>query len=120
MGYTKFMDKITDKPGCIETTLRIMGDKWTGLILQELSSGTPLTFSALEVALPAISPRTLSQRLNMLEDEKIVIKQLYCEHPPRSNYALTTKGLELQSVLEKMAEWGAKHHAKPCGSHLKP
>lgn len=120
MSYTDLMDKITDKPGCIENTLRIMGDKWTGLILQELSLGAPLTFSSLEAALPTISPRTLSQRLNMLEDENIIVKQLYCEHPPRSNYSLTTKGRELQSVLEKMAEWGAKHHVNPCESHPKP
>jgi DNA-binding HxlR family transcriptional regulator len=106
------MDEIiTQQSGCLQTTLDIMGDKWTGRILQVLSSG-PLPFSALETTLQHISPRTLSQRLDMLESENILVKQLYCEHPPRSNYQLTAKGSELLEVLDKMAEWGARYHPK--------
>ena len=101
-----------EKPGCLETTLSIIGDKWTALILQELLH-CPLTFSSLEKALANISPRTLSQRLDMLESSQIIEKKLYCEHPPRSKYSLTQKGLELQEVLGKMADWGAKYAPKP-------
>lgn len=97
-----------DQPLCIQTTLRIMGDKWTALILRDLSDGTN-TFSCLEVSLKGISPRTLSQRLEMLQSEGIIDKRQYCEHPPRSKYLLTEKGTELQDVLIKMAEWGAKY-----------
>lgn len=97
-----------DQPLCIQTTLRILGDKWTGLILRDLSTGTN-TFSCLEVSLTGISPRTLSQRLDMLEIEGIIEKRQYCEHPPRSKYLLTEKGYELQDVLTKMAEWGARY-----------
>lgn len=99
---------IQDQPTCIQATLRILGDKWTGLILQQLSDG-PLTFSKLEISLEHISPRTLSQRLDKLENEKIIEKRMYCEHPPRFKYVLSSKGAELQEVLAKMAEWGAKH-----------
>lgn len=98
-----------DQPLCIQTTLRIMGDKWTALILRDLVDGTN-TFSCLEVSLKGISPRTLSQRLEMLQSEGIIDKRQYCEHPPRSKYLLTKKGTELQDVLIKMAEWGAKYH----------
>ena len=103
------MSNDISEPICIQATLRIMGDKWTGLVLQELSNG-PATFSALETALAHISPRTLSQRLEMLLKEEIIDKRQYCEHPPRSKYSLTGKGKELQVVLTKMAEWGAKYH----------
>lgn len=98
-----------DQPLCLPTTLRIMGDKWTGLILDQLSNGV-VTFSCLEVALEGISPRTLSQRLDRLELQGIIHKRQYCERPPRSKYLLTEKGSELQVVLNKMAEWGAKYH----------
>ena len=97
-----------EKPGCLQTTLNILGDKWTALILQELTSG-PLTFSSLEASLPHISPRTLSQRLTKLESAEIIEKNLYCQHPPRSKYGMTQKGLELQDVLAQMANWGAKY-----------
>lgn len=102
-------DLVNFQPGCIKTTLRILGDKWTGIILQELS-GCPQTFSSLESSVRNISPRTLSQRLDMLEAENIIEKRLYCPHPPRFKYLLSEKGVELQDVLAKMAEWGAKYN----------
>ena len=102
-----------DQVGCLQTTLRILGDKWTGIILEELSGG-PLNFSSLETKIHNISPRTLSQRLDKLQSEGIIDKRLYCEHPPRYKYQLTAKGSGLQEVLAKMAEWGAKYH-QPTG-----
>lgn len=104
---------IEQKPGCIGSALKIIGDKWTALILRDLAA-SPHTFSELETNLVGISPRTLSQRLEMLIKEEIINKSLYCEHPPRYNYSLTEKGLELQNVLFSMAEWGAKYHSGGC------
>jgi DNA-binding HxlR family transcriptional regulator len=102
-------DSITEeKPGCIQATLDIIGDKWTGLLLRELTE-CPKTFSELEQQLSGISPRTLSQRLDKLESECITTKSLYCEHPPRYKYALTKKGSDLKTVLHSMADWGEKY-----------
>lgn len=102
------MKTIEKKPGCIEATLKIMGDKWTALVLLELSK-QQATFSEIYQALCGISPRTLSQRLHKLEQENIVTKTCYCEHPPRYQYQLTQKGKELHGVLRQMANWGAKY-----------
>jgi DNA-binding HxlR family transcriptional regulator len=104
------MVNIEKRPGCIQATLDIMGDKWTPLIIRDLSSGKA-RFGDLETSLAGISPRTLSQRLCKLEDEKIVDKRMYCEHPPRYTYELTQKGVELQEILVKMSDWGARHHS---------
>lgn len=100
---------IEPKPGCLSSALKIIGEKWTCLILRDLSTA-PRTFSDLEKSLVGLSPRTLSQRLNKLEGEAIIIKSLYCERPPRYQYSLTQKGLELKSVLMAMADWGARYH----------
>ena len=99
-----------EKPGCIQTALAIMGDKWTPLLLRDLTDHDS-TFSELELSLEGISPRTLSQRLEKLCGARIVEKLTYCEHPPRYNYHLTAKGHELGTILRAMADWGAKHHA---------
>ncbi len=96
------------KPGCIQAALEVIGDKWTGLLLRELTE-CPKTFGKLEQQLVGISPRTLSQRLEKLEQEQITSKSLYCEHPPRYKYALTQKGSDLKNVLESMAVWGEKY-----------
>lgn len=102
------MQDSTQKPGCIENALCIIGDQWTALILRELTA-EPRTFSQLESSLQPISPRTLSQRLEHLVRQEVLSKQMYCERPPRYNYTLTPKGSELLEVLAKMAEWGEKY-----------
>jgi len=102
------MLKLEPSPGCIQNTLEIMGDKWTPLIIRDLSS-SKAKFGDLEASLAGISPRTLSQRLDKLEKEHIIERRLYCEHPPRYTYELTQKGKELQEILVKMSDWGSRH-----------
>lgn len=100
--------KELQKAGCISKALGILGDKWTPLLIRELTL-CPQTFSDLEKLLVGISPRTLSQRLNMLVEQGIVDKRIYCEHPPRYSYQLTLKGRGLQTILQDMARWSAKY-----------
>ena len=107
------LSSTTPKMGCIAKALTILGDKWTPLLIKELTE-CPQHFSDLEKSLTGISPRTLSQRLNKLVDEGIVKKHLYCEHPPRYSYYLTKKGTDLQDILSNMAEWSAKYREDIC------
>ena len=96
------------KTECITHALSILGDKWTPLLVREMTR-CPQTFSDLESAVEGISPRTLSQRMIKLVDDGIVVKSLYCQHPPRYNYSLTAKGADLQQILNDMAAWGSKY-----------
>lgn len=102
-------DEIESRPGCVASALCILGNKWTALIVNELSQGSA-RFSALEHALKGISPRTLSQRLDDMEQEGLITKQSFAETPPRVEYTLTSKGRELLPILKSMAEWGSKYH----------
>ena len=105
------MDEVVEpKGGCMAATLKIVGDKWSGRILRELTAG-PRRFGELQQALDGISPRTLSQRMDSLEVCEIVTKKAYAESPPRVEYALTTKGEDLVPILRSMVDWGAKHAA---------
>jgi DNA-binding HxlR family transcriptional regulator len=103
------MKNVTEQPLCVQSALKIVGDKWTAMILRDILQDIN-TFSALEKSLDTISPRTLSQRLDMLQAEGIVLKEQYCKHPPRYQYVLTQKGTELQEVIQKMAEWGGRYY----------
>lgn len=93
-----------DTPESIRRTLEIMGDKWTALILRMLHE-EPKRFKDFESQLDGISPRTLSQRLDMLTDENIIEK----DDGLRSPYKLTKKGEDLDSVIHQMAEWGERY-----------
>src|SRR5205807_437522 len=51
----------------------------------------------------------LSQRLKVLETHGIVSRRLYSEHPPRAEYTLTARGMELRPVVRALGIWGARN-----------
>jgi DNA-binding HxlR family transcriptional regulator len=101
--------------GCIASAMEIIGNKWTAVLLRDLCSG-PKRFGQLERSLVGISPRTLSQRLDDLETQGIISRQMLDEIPPRHEYVLTVKGQDLVPILKQMAVWGAKYYQndRPC------
>ncbi len=101
------------KVGCIASAMEIIGNKWTALILRDLSAG-PKRFSELEKSVGTINPRTLSQRLDDLEKHAIITKRSFAEVPPRIEYTLTEKGEDLVPVLKQMAAWGDKYYEANC------
>ena len=100
--------EIESRPGCVAAALTILGNKWTALIVKELSEGYA-RFSTLEQALKGISPRTLSQRLDEMERCNLITKKSFAEVPPRVEYTLTAKGKDLIPILKSMADWGSKY-----------
>ncbi len=90
----------------IEKTLRVIGGKWTILILRDLLNGTK-RFGELQRSLHGISPKTLSERLRQLEAQGIIRRVIYPEIPPRVEYSLTEKGESLQAILDDMRTWGS-------------
>ncbi len=101
------------KIGCIASAMEIIGNKWTALILRDLCD-SPRRFGELEKSVGSINPRTLSQRLDDLEQHGIVTKRSYAEVPPRIEYTLTQKGRDLVPVLKQMAAWGEKYYDASC------
>jgi DNA-binding HxlR family transcriptional regulator len=86
-------------------TAEVICSKWTVLIIRDLAEGRS-RFCQLERSLAGISPRTLSLRLRVLEEEAIVERQTFPEVPPRVEYALTGKGRALLPIIEDMREYG--------------
>ena len=101
-----------DKGFCgVEETVRIIGRKWTLLILRELFDGTK-RFNELQRGLPGVSPRTLSQRLQQMEGDGIVDKKIFPEVPPHVEYNLTDKGRTSSRIICDMREWGERSQVK--------
>lgn len=98
------------KPTCVRYAASILGDKWSPVLLSDLCSG-PKTFSSLQTLAGGISPRTLSHRLQFLQDEDIVSKNCNIDDKRSSHYCLTAKGEELQEILGKMAEWSSRNNS---------
>jgi DNA-binding HxlR family transcriptional regulator len=90
---------------CVMKTIKIIGSKWTILILRELCEGTK-RFGQLQRALEGISPKTLSLRLRDLEKHGIVKKKVFKEIPLHVEYSLTPRGDSLRNIIDEMREWG--------------
>ncbi len=108
MRFTSVKNKIEPRKGCVACAVKILGDKWTALILLDMAEGQK-RFCEFERSLPGISPRTLSQRLDNLTEQKIISKKSYSQVPPKVEYTLTDKGHDLIPVLKQMANWGSKY-----------
>ena len=83
--------------------MKIISQRWTGLIIYQLLSG-PQRFCSIESAI-SISGRLLSERLKDLEHEGIVNRKVYPETPVRIEYSLTEKGRALEPVLREIERW---------------
>jgi len=92
----------------IARTLDLVGDRWTLVIIRDLFFGRS-RFSEFVRSSPGLPPRLLSQRLKRLEEEGLVERAVYSQHPLRAEYRLTPKGRSLFSVLKAIAEWGLEH-----------
>ena len=99
------MNPVHDETCAVACCADIIGAKWTALIVHDLSEG-PRRFSELEHSCAGISPRTLSERLRALEDERIVQRHSYPESPPRVEYELTAKGEALLPIIAEMRRFG--------------
>ena len=82
----------------------LIGRRWTGAIIFVLLR-TRCRFAELRDAIPDITDRMLTERLQELEQEGIVVRTVIPESPVRVEYALTKKGHGLGSAIDAIAEW---------------
>ena len=95
-----------DLPACpVETTLKIIGDKWKVLILRDLFAGTK-RFSELRRSLKGVTQKMLTQQLRELENDGIIHREVYPVVPPKVEYSLTDLGKTLKPVIDSMYDWG--------------
>jgi DNA-binding HxlR family transcriptional regulator len=85
----------------------LIGRRWTGAIIFVLLK-SKCRFATLRDAIPDITDRMLSDRLQELEQEGILERTVIPETPVRVEYALTKKGRALGSAVDAIVEWAHK------------
>ena len=85
----------------------LIGRRWTGAIIYVLMKSR-CRFAMLRDAIPEITDRMLSERLQELEQEGIVERTVVPETPVRVEYALTKKGRALTTAIEAISDWADK------------
>ena len=91
----------------IAQAAKLLGDKWTLIILRNLMDG-PSRFKDLERTGEGISPSVLTARLHELEVQGIVSRTAFAEIPPRVEYDLTEKGNDALAVVEALRAYGLR------------
>lgn len=113
----------------VARSLSVIGDRWTPLILRQCFLGTRRFGDFLDAL--GISRPLLKERLDKLVDEGVLERVPYQERPPRDEYRLTDKGLDLYPVITALLAWGDRWMAgedgpplelthRPCGHTMVP
>jgi DNA-binding HxlR family transcriptional regulator len=92
------------RPSSVSRTLRILGDRWSFLVLREAFFGVT-RFDPLQDRL-AIAPNILADRLARLVTQQILHRRKYQEQPDRFDYHLTEMGRALYLPMIEMMRWG--------------
>jgi DNA-binding HxlR family transcriptional regulator len=97
----------------IARTMDVVGEPWSPLILRNVFIGIT-RFDQLQQSL-GMSRKVLAERLRWLTETGVLERREYSSRPPRYEYLLTPKGLELFEVLMVMVAWGDKWLSGPAG-----
>ena len=101
-----------DLPACpVETTLKLIGNKWEVLVLRDLMPGTK-RFGELKQSIGGVSQKVLTAKLREMEASGLVERHVYAEVPPRVEYSLTPLGRSLKPVLDSLEQWGTAYKKK--------
>jgi len=96
-------------PACpSREVLRRIGERWTPLVIEALSSGA-LRFTRLRQAIGGVTPRVLTATLRGLEHDGLVTRTIFAEVPPRVEYELTPLGSSLLEPIRVNRKWAETH-----------
>lgn len=98
----------TETIGCVKAATKILGDKWTPQLLRFFVNEKTVRFCQIQDLVEGINPRTLSARLDSLEQEGI-IEKITAPEKTRCEYRLTPKGEALIPILRDMQVWSAAY-----------
>ena len=97
------------RSGCpIATSLDLVGDRWTLVIVRDLLTGKS-RFGDFLKSPERIPTNILTDRLERLEAFGLIEKSSYQDNPVRFDYRLSEKGADLLPALQAVCVWANKH-----------
>jgi DNA-binding HxlR family transcriptional regulator len=95
------------RSGCpIASTLDVVGDKWSLLIIRDMLVKHKKTFKEMSDSDEKIAPSILSARLKLLESYKLIFKTKVPDNKKENIYLLTEKGIRLTPIIIEFSLWG--------------
>ena len=100
-------------PDCtVRNILSRVGDKWSLLLMHHIMHHPePMRFSDLRKAIPDISQKVLTSTLRNLEADGFIVRRVYAEVPPHTDYALTPRAHSFMNACRPMLQWAIDNFA---------
>ncbi len=104
------MNKIKKRSDCpISSALDIVGDKWSLLIIRDIMLSGKNTYNEFLRSDERIATNILADRLSMLEETGILLKEEHPDSKAKYFYRLTRKGIDFLAVLVEIVLWSDKY-----------
>jgi len=97
----------------IAGALEVIGERWSLLIVRDVFLGLR-RFDEIQADL-GIARNVLNTRLTKLVEQGVLERRRYAERPPRYEYLLTDRGLDLWPTMVALMQWGDRHTVPPAG-----
>jgi DNA-binding HxlR family transcriptional regulator len=107
----KSVEKRSDCP--ISSSLDIFGDRWSLLIVRDLMLHKTRTYGDFAKSEERIATNILANRLQVLEENGIIVKLPYPDNKVKGLYQLSPKGVDLIPAVIEIALWGGKYLSNP-------
>jgi DNA-binding HxlR family transcriptional regulator len=90
----------------MDITMHFVGGKWKTVVLWYFKN-EKRRFTEINKLIPQMTERMLSITLKQLEEDGLILREVYTTKPPlKVEYSLTEFGKTLIPVLNSIAKWG--------------
>jgi DNA-binding HxlR family transcriptional regulator len=93
----------------VSTSLDVLGDKWTLLILRDIVFAGKSTYGQFLQSEEKMATNILADRLAVLESQGLLTKAVAADKKSKFTYRLTEKGVDTIPIIIELVLWGAKH-----------
>jgi DNA-binding HxlR family transcriptional regulator len=107
MSCTMLNNDYQSQSCSIAGALEVVGERWSLLIVRDILLGLR-RFDELQAHL-SIARNVLQTRLQRLQSHGVIERVPYQQHPPRHEYRLTEKGLDLWPTIVALMKWGDRY-----------
>lgn len=91
----------------VQLVMEQIGGTWKAPILWRLKDQT-MRFGALRKDIPHISDKMLTTQLRELEQDGYISRKVFAVVPPKTEYSLTEKGIEIIQLITTIRNYGLK------------
>ena len=96
-------------PCAIASTLDVLGDKWSLVLVRDMLIKGKKTFKEFSLSAEGIASGILASRLKLLESYGLITKRKLPDNKKENIYLLTEKGIDLAPIIMEITLWGDKY-----------